>query len=294
MANTSAAHGHTRALGRRFLRGTCPSQTARNGEGSSRFQSSMDRITTAGTMCEPEVPDNLGRGFRPAQVNPYLFTAQQFDSSTGLYSLRARYYDPSVGRFLSQDTANYNLTSPPSLNRYVYAANDPINRTDPRGLQALTEYSQMNEAEGEESAALESYGEEFASSSESLVEDVESGFESTQTWDTTANARILRGNMRDGDVLGRIMEPGDQAHHLVPSTKTLAQPARDVLDAAKIDINSQSNGLWLKPEVHYTTYTNAYSEAVNRVLAFAESGGRDQVLAALREIARGILAGTFP
>ena len=108
-------------------------------------------------------------------VNSYLFTGQQFEASTGLYSLRARYYDPSVGRFLSQDTANYNLTSPPNLNRYVYAANDPINRTDPRGLTALTEYSQVIEAEGEESAALESIGEEFASEAETLVGEANPG-----------------------------------------------------------------------------------------------------------------------
>ena len=148
---------------------------------------------------------------------------------------------------------------------------------------------------GRSSAALESVEEEFASSAESLVENVEGGFESTQTWDTTANANILKGNMRDGDVLGRIMNPGDQAHHLVPSTKTLAQPARDILDAAKIDINSQSNGLWLKPEVHYATFKDAYTSAVNRILSQAyASGGRESVLEALRQIAEGLLAGTFP
>jgi RHS repeat-associated protein len=36
--------------------------------------------------------------------NSYLYTGQQFDEATGLYSLRARYYNPTVGRFISRDT----------------------------------------------------------------------------------------------------------------------------------------------------------------------------------------------
>jgi len=37
-------------------------------------------------------------------VNSYRYTGQQLDTNTGLYSLRARYYNPALGRFLSQDT----------------------------------------------------------------------------------------------------------------------------------------------------------------------------------------------
>lgn len=80
-----------------------------------------------------------------------------------------------MGRFLSQDTVTFDLSSPPNLNRFVYAANDPINRTDPTGFQALAEYSQMNEAEGEESAALESIGEEFGSEADTLVGEANPG-----------------------------------------------------------------------------------------------------------------------
>lgn len=74
-------------------------------------------------------------------VNSYRYTGQQFDSSTGLYSLRARYYNPALGRFLSQDTYPVNFGNPVELNRYVYAANRPINLTDPTGKTALPEYS---------------------------------------------------------------------------------------------------------------------------------------------------------
>ncbi|MFN8528672.1 MAG: RHS repeat-associated core domain-containing protein [Anaerolineae bacterium] len=47
----------------------------------------------------------------------YLFAGQQYDGATGLaYSMRARYYDPSAGRFLSRDTWPVNYADPLELN----------------------------------------------------------------------------------------------------------------------------------------------------------------------------------
>ncbi|MBZ0304803.1 MAG: RHS repeat-associated core domain-containing protein [Anaerolineae bacterium] len=66
--------------------------------------------------------------------NAYLYTGQQYDAETGLYSLRARYYNPSDGRFLSRDSYAYNHQNPFELNRYSYAANSPITNYDPSGL----------------------------------------------------------------------------------------------------------------------------------------------------------------
>ncbi|KAB2892823.1 MAG: RHS repeat-associated core domain-containing protein [Bacteroidetes bacterium] len=72
--------------------------------------------------------------------NTYLYTGQQYDAETGLYSLRARYYNPSDGRFLSRDTYAYNYQNPIELNRYAYAANNPITNYDPSGQFALMGY----------------------------------------------------------------------------------------------------------------------------------------------------------
>ena len=83
-------------------------------------------------------------------VNPYQYAGQQLDALTGLYSLRARYYDPTVGRFLTQDTYLYNLSDPSEINRYLYAMGNPVKYNDPTGLQALTEYSELNKQKAEE------------------------------------------------------------------------------------------------------------------------------------------------
>jgi RHS repeat-associated protein len=75
-------------------------------------------------------------------ANNYLYTGQQFDQSSELYSLRARFYNPSWGRFLSQDTWTVNYNNPIELNRYGYAAGNPVNLSDPSGNFA--EYISLN------------------------------------------------------------------------------------------------------------------------------------------------------
>jgi RHS repeat-associated protein len=62
--------------------------------------------------------------------NPYCYTAREFDSHD-LYYYRARYYDPSIGRFISKDPIEFMAGD---FNFYRYVGNDPINYTDPSGL----------------------------------------------------------------------------------------------------------------------------------------------------------------
>jgi RHS repeat-associated protein len=67
--------------------------------------------------------------------NEFTFTGEQVDD-TGLQYLRARYYDPSIGRFLTRDSVGGSVALPQSLNRYCYTVNDPVNLVDPWGLCA--------------------------------------------------------------------------------------------------------------------------------------------------------------
>ena len=66
-------------------------------------------------------------------TNNYLFTGEQLDPNSNLYYLRARYYDPEVGRFNSRDPFAGSLSDPVSLHKYLYAQNNPVFYVDPTG-----------------------------------------------------------------------------------------------------------------------------------------------------------------
>jgi len=65
--------------------------------------------------------------------NEFTFTGEQVDG-TGLHYLRARYYDPSIGRFLTQDPFGGWVSGPQSQNPYAYVMNNPALLIDPFGL----------------------------------------------------------------------------------------------------------------------------------------------------------------
>ncbi len=65
-------------------------------------------------------------------ITTLLYSGEQTDK-TGLQYLRARYYDPSTGRFNSLDPFAGDSSDPLSLHKYTYAHNDPISFADPSG-----------------------------------------------------------------------------------------------------------------------------------------------------------------
>ena len=69
--------------------------------------------------------------------NEYLFSGEQLDANTGFYYLRARYMNPSTGRFQTMDTFEGSPFDPSSLHKYLYVGNDPVNKIDPSGHMAL-------------------------------------------------------------------------------------------------------------------------------------------------------------
>jgi len=67
-----------------------------------------------------------------ADVTPFTYTGRQFDAETGLYHYRARYYDPTTGRFLARDPEGM----VDGTNLYSYALNAPTTYFDPQGTIA--------------------------------------------------------------------------------------------------------------------------------------------------------------
>ena len=67
----------------------------------------------------------------PPVDNPYGYTSREIDSESELYFYRARYYDSSTGRFVSEDKLNI-LSG--DTNFYRYVENDPLGAVDPFGF----------------------------------------------------------------------------------------------------------------------------------------------------------------
>ena len=81
------------------------------------------RYDAFGNEREPESSDN----------NPFRYCGEYYDGETGSYYLRARYYDPVIGRFTQPDSYRGDIAKPLSLNYYTYCYNAPIYYEDNSG-----------------------------------------------------------------------------------------------------------------------------------------------------------------
>jgi RHS repeat-associated protein len=88
--------------------------------------------SSVGSLAQTYGYDSFGKqtSSSGALVNPFQYTARESDSETHVYYYRARYYDPSVGGFLSEDPIRFSA----GVNFYKYVMSSPINLSDPLGL----------------------------------------------------------------------------------------------------------------------------------------------------------------
>ena len=70
------------------------------------------------------------------------YTGQPFDTATGLQNNLNRWYDPAVGRWLSEDPSGLG----PDVNPYLYGDNAPTDGTDPSGLDKVVNGASPDDA----------------------------------------------------------------------------------------------------------------------------------------------------
>lgn len=71
--------------------------------------------------------------------NRYQYTGEQYDPNLGFTYLRARYYNPTLGRFHTMDTWQGNSADPITLHKYLYANANPVMLLDPSGTNSIGE-----------------------------------------------------------------------------------------------------------------------------------------------------------
>ena len=94
---------------------------------------SVARVIAGATVMTRYDYDSFGRLLSQTgtALAPYAFQGRELDQESGLYYYRARYYDPQVGRFLSEDPIGF----AGGINFYQFVGNNPINWLDPLGLE---------------------------------------------------------------------------------------------------------------------------------------------------------------
>src|SRR3989339_399289 len=79
------------------------------------------------------VEELMAKYSRTKVDNPFRYCGEYFDAETGEYYLRARDYNPGVGRFTQEDSYRGKDRDPLMLNLYTYCANNPLKFVDPSG-----------------------------------------------------------------------------------------------------------------------------------------------------------------
>lgn len=99
---------------------------------------SMGAVDASGEVVEAVDADAFGNLDQSAELRQgHVYAGEYWDQDAQLLYLRARWYDPKVGRFISADLFEGKQRDPRSLNRYAYAHGDPVHAIDPTGRFAI-------------------------------------------------------------------------------------------------------------------------------------------------------------
>ena len=237
-------------------------------------------------------------------LNGKAYINERFDAETGLQYLHARYYDPNLGRFLTPDTWDPILAGV-DFNRYAYAANDPVNKSDANGHRgsgtdypSLDDFQDMLDGAGFAgpigppadfvnsivSAARGNWGE-AAINLAAIVPfagDALKAGKMAEKASVKIAERVARNAFRNSLIkVGKLVE-GQAAHHIVERSNKIAEA---ILGKYGIGLDAIDNGIGLT--THFSPggrHVGDYMDAINNRLATISS--REQLLKELKKIER--------
>ncbi|WP_164821827.1 RHS repeat domain-containing protein, partial [Paenibacillus koleovorans] len=157
--------GGTVALKARYIRGSgLVARQDANAEKSYYLQNGHGdvvelRDSTGNTRLNQYTYDIWGNPLTATEfvAQPFRYSGEYWDSVASLQYLRARWYDPSIGRFINEDTYEGQISNPLSLNLYTYVHNNPLIYSDPTGHAAIGQSTAVFEINKKISDAKISY-----------------------------------------------------------------------------------------------------------------------------------------
>jgi RHS repeat-associated protein len=161
----------------------------------------------------------------PPIGSPFGYTGRQYDPETELYQYRARYYSPELGVFLSMDP----IGTKDDPNLYLYAANDPVNHTDPTGMYRRgagftdSEWRRFDQAQQRQASSMERRADRLVRQADRMDRRNPGSGDTKRlaAGNLRAGAANLRDNSDSGPVANLYTEqdyaqlgrpPGSQAH----------------------------------------------------------------------------------
>jgi RHS repeat-associated protein len=258
--------------------------------------------------------------------NSYLFTGEQYDNNVGFYYLRARYYNPNIGRMHTMDTYAGRMHEPVTLHKYLYANGNPVMFVDPSGyvgiMRLLTATNVAANIQTYTTIGVNILTGNYAVAAGQIAEEVvfaklgalgrpisKMSEKATNLFYNVLgrNVKLRLGKKASGTTLAHNLQqvgvtkpPNTSAHHIVAGKGERAQRARDILEDFDIDINSPNNGVFLANRasspaigaIHSGGHTHAYFDEINeRLINAAASGDKVQVLNELGQIKLDLLSG---
>jgi len=130
--NLSSTYTYGRSLISRRQPGVVTNFYVVDGHGSVRLL-----LSPTGAITDSYAYDAFGNVLanNGSTANNYRYCGEQYDPDLSTYYLRApRYFDVTIGRFQTFDSHEGDLEDPASLHKYSYAAEDPVDKVDPTGM----------------------------------------------------------------------------------------------------------------------------------------------------------------